>query len=145
MLELELLTQIDPETGEAVPAFKGRLKYPGKDPIYVEIAPWMLVAPDFAGIAQPKSISEPTEISETESEQDIQNDKVIPISRFVSQAETPEIDPERVKRVIEMKRSGLNQTQILAIEWQVKPGDNQPYRQAVAEFKTIFQLHGEQA
>ncbi|HEY9660618.1 MAG TPA: hypothetical protein V6C65_19350 [Allocoleopsis sp.] len=53
---------------------------------------------------------------------------------------TPEIDFDRVLRVREMRNAGLSQTQILAIEWGAKPGDNLPYKTAVAEYKTILKL-----
>ena len=41
LLELQLEAAIDPATGEPMPALKGKLKYPGKAAIEVEIAPWM--------------------------------------------------------------------------------------------------------
>ena len=41
LLELQLEATIDPATGEPMPALKGKLKYPGKAAIEIEIAPWM--------------------------------------------------------------------------------------------------------
>ena len=60
---------------------------------------------------------------------------------FREEGETaPEIDFDRVLRVREMRNAGLSQTQILAIEWGAKPGDNLPYKTAVAEYKAILKL-----
>lgn len=60
-----------------------------------------------------------------------------PLSPSDKPVDSPKIDPGRAKRVTEMKRQGLSQTQIIQIEWQVKPGDSQRYRDAVAEYKSI--------
>jgi hypothetical protein len=41
LLELQLEAKIDPATGDPMPALKGKLKYPGKGAVDVEIATWM--------------------------------------------------------------------------------------------------------
>jgi hypothetical protein len=56
--------------------------------------------------------------------------------------ETGEISPDRVSRVCEMKRAGLNQTQIIAIEWGAKPGKSQAYLDAVEQYKSIIDRFG---
>lgn len=56
--------------------------------------------------------------------------------------DAPKIAPDRAKRVTEMKVAGLSQTQILAIEWGVKPGDSQRYRDAVQEYRCILGERG---
>lgn len=53
LLELELEAKVDPDTGEAVPALKGRLKYPGGKTIAVEIATWMKGEMDFTSLVSP--------------------------------------------------------------------------------------------
>ena len=53
LLELELEAKVDPETGEAVPALKGKLKYPGGKTIAVEIATWMKGEMDFTSLVSP--------------------------------------------------------------------------------------------
>jgi hypothetical protein len=63
------------------------------------------------------------------------------VSRFISPGETGETDPDRVRRVCEMKRSGLTQTQILLFEWGVKPGKSQAYLDAVEAYKAIVYRH----
>jgi hypothetical protein len=52
LLELELEATIDPETGEPRPAMKGKLRYPGKAAIEVEIRPEMNGSMDFAAAPQ---------------------------------------------------------------------------------------------
>jgi hypothetical protein len=51
-LELQLEATIDPETGEPRPAMKGKLRYPGKVAIKVEISPEMNGPMDFAAAPQ---------------------------------------------------------------------------------------------
>ena len=48
LLELQLEATIDPQTGEPRPAMKGKLRYPGKVAIEVEISPEMNGSMDFA-------------------------------------------------------------------------------------------------
>jgi hypothetical protein len=52
LLELELEATIDPETGEPRPAMKGKLRYPGKAAIEVEIRTEMNGSMDFAAAPQ---------------------------------------------------------------------------------------------
>jgi hypothetical protein len=54
LLELQLEATIDPATGEPVPALKGKLKYPGKAAIEVQISPEMNGSMNFTdGVTQP--------------------------------------------------------------------------------------------
>lgn len=84
------------------------------------------------------------ETDETQSEQEVEFNSPDVISDFISEdetAETNEISPERVHRVIEMKRADLTQTQIIGIEWKAKPGKTQAYLEAVEQYKTIIEQH----
>ena len=67
LLELELEATIDPETGEPRPAMKGKLRYPGKAAIEVEIRPEMNGSMDFAAAPQ----VEDTPPAATPEQQDI--------------------------------------------------------------------------
>jgi hypothetical protein len=52
LLELQLEAAIDPATGEPMPALKGKLKYPGKAAIEVQISPEMNGSMDFTAAPQ---------------------------------------------------------------------------------------------
>lgn len=75
MVELELMARVDPQTGEAVPAMKGRLKYPGREPVEVAIAPWMKGDMDFTDgqhiAPAPKPSPAPAPVPHQLSEQEI--------------------------------------------------------------------------
>jgi hypothetical protein len=58
LLELQLEAKIDPITGDPMPALKGKLKYPGKVAIDVEIASWMKGAMNFSDVTATPSTSQ---------------------------------------------------------------------------------------
>lgn len=85
MLELELLAKVDSQTGEPVPALKGRLKYPGKDPIEVQIAEWMKGEMNFTDLVQVATSPPETPIASPE-QQDIR----AKLEGLISQTPAPE-------------------------------------------------------
>jgi hypothetical protein len=72
LLELQLEAKIDPATGDPMPALKGKLKYPGKVAIDIEIATWMKGEMDFSGVvgstSQTTSTSPPPTSTSTSPE-----------------------------------------------------------------------------
>lgn len=138
LAELHLLAIVDPATGEPRPAMKGKLKIPGKAAREVEIAPWMNGAMNFSDVVQ-ADVTLPT-ITPDQQATRAKLEGLYRVSPETS-SEMPETDPNRVRRVVEMKRNEMTQKQIIAIEWGAKAGDNQPYRDAVEEYKRIIDRH----
>lgn len=108
--------------------------------------------PNLAGVAYPRrgeTISERrNQISDTrntlEALYNLDLSRLTPHPEMVSEAAAdPQTgDADRAKRVREMRAAGLTQTQIIQIEWGLKPGDSQRYRDAVAEYKAIADSQG---
>ncbi|WP_088893168.1 ATP-binding protein [Leptolyngbya ohadii] len=148
MLELELLAKVDPETGEPVPALKGRLKYPGKDPIEVAIAPWMKGGMDFTDLVQAGSAAVQPRTAEPELNrsvnhtQDEECSDSEPSGSAVQKRLEPlgsglDSDEKLLNRISELKQSGLNQDQIILAVWGAKKGGNKAYLQAREEYKRL--------
>ena len=145
LLELQLFSQLDPNGGEElIPTGKGELKYPSGKKIEVDIPEYFRnpTRPVSTHFDSAKSVSSLISPAETVTEQTLEPDLEKPVSSFVSPVEIGEICPDRVNRVLEMKRAGLSQTQIISIEWSVKPGKSQAYETARAEYQLIIDSYG---
>lgn len=161
LLEVELLAQPDPVSGEAIPAFKGFLKHPGKEPVEVAIAPWMLSKDsDFTGIAKSAKASGSETVQEQFKDQDSRTaepktvqdvnrkpDKDSSSSKnngsTVQKGETHGLnldlsdDSELLNRLMGLKEIGLNQDEIIFAIWGVKKGGTQGYIHARSEYKRL--------
>lgn len=166
LLELQLEAKIDPATGDPMPALKGKLKYPGKQAIEVEIAPWMKGEMNFTVSVQ--SGSAPVQVPVQDGSESVQpgssSEPLNPGSNPVQwlnrclQAKVQDSEPDgselvqpgserftvenltsadAVNRINELKEAGLNQTQIIAVLWRCKKGGNKAYQDAVSQYKFL--------
>jgi len=159
LLELQLEIKIDPQTGDPVPALRGKLKLPGKPSIAVDIAEWMNGNMDFTVTVQSGSgtVQPPVQPGSTPEPLNRGSNPVQWLNHCL-EAEVQDSEPggskfssggsarftaenltfeDALNRINELKEVGLNQTQILAALWRVKKGGNKAYQDAVAQYKLL--------
>ncbi len=151
LLEIELLGQIDPATGEAVPKFEAFIKLPGQgqgdrslikiprsqppidprklDPEYFErtyrLEFEMSQPPDTAEPDEPSA--EPLNRSNSESPSDSEQ-------RFTALG----LAREQAIALIKQLRPELNQTQVIERLWQVSKGGSEGWRKARKEYQELM-------
>jgi uncharacterized protein YoaH (UPF0181 family) len=166
LLELQLEATIDPTIGDPMPALKGRLKYPGKASIEVEISSEMRGSMDFSSAVQAGSapvedlnqngsagsgltrgsdsrqwLNRCLEASSSDSEPSGSEFSSADSGSELSSSKRFTLEnltaSQAVQRIQELRSAGLNQGQIIFVLWKVRKGGSQSYQDAVNEYKLL--------
>jgi hypothetical protein len=128
LLELELLAQVDPKTGEVTPTGRGLLRYPGGHQIEVQI-------PKLPGFSQGSARVQLGFAN-------VQDDEV-PMGSAIEEPKTiPELcfepsEPEPLNLARSLIVQGLPQDEIITRIWGVKKGGSQAYLDAREKVRAL--------